>query len=76
MSFTITISGNVDSAASDKHQEIIRAAIALSDVLDRAGIQHSGSVSTPSSGTSLPPAIRVGKINASSATPTGHKGTK
>lgn len=73
MSFSISVSGHIDPPDSEKDQEIIRAAIALSDALERAGIQHGGSVGTPSSTAALPPAIRVGKIEAGSATPTGHK---
>ena len=72
MRFSISISGHVEPADSSKDQEIIRAAIALSDALDRAGVPHSGTVSTPSTGAGLPPAIRVGKPEPSSATPTGH----
>lgn len=73
MSFSINISGHIEPADADKDQEIIRAAIALSDALERAGIQHGGSVSTPSTSATIPPAIRVAKITASSTTPTGHK---
>lgn len=73
MSFGINIAGHLDTPDPEKDREIIRAAIALSDALERAGIPHAGSVYTPFSSASLPPAIRVGKIEASSATPTGHK---
>lgn len=73
MSYTISISGNVDSNDVDKHREIVRAAIALTDALERAGVSVGGTVATPTTSTGLPPAIRVGKIEAGSTTPTGHK---
>lgn len=73
MSFSISVGGHIEPLDPEKDGEIIRACISLCDALDRAGIPYSGTVSTPSSNTSLPPAIRVGKLHADSATPTGHK---
>lgn len=73
MSFSISVSGHIEPADPEKDQEVMRAAIALSDALDRAGVPHGGSVSTPSGNCAIPPAIRVGKVTPDSATPTGHK---
>lgn len=59
MSFALQFSGHVDPPNPETDAKIRRLARAFSDTLRAAGVEHSGSVDTPTGGGTLIPQLTL-----------------